>query len=90
MTIDADNVRLLRGPYRQPGLRVGDRAICNFRDASVVVTSWTDALISWPGADRSWCPWAVLGSWLMMTWPERFGANRPPRFSIGGVRRRRR
>ena len=48
MTIDADNVRLLHGPYRQPGLQVGDQSVCHFRDASVIVTSWTDARTSWP------------------------------------------
>jgi hypothetical protein len=39
---------LLFGPYCAPRLRRGDRAVCLFRDADVVVTSWTDAPISWP------------------------------------------
>jgi hypothetical protein len=43
-----DRVRLLRGPYRPPRLRKGDRAFCLFRDCDVVVTGWTDAPISWP------------------------------------------
>ena len=33
-----DRTRLLFGPYRQPGLRKGDRAFCCFKDAAVVVT----------------------------------------------------
>jgi hypothetical protein len=40
--------QLLFEPYTPPALRVGDRATCLFRDADVVVTSWTDALIPWP------------------------------------------
>jgi hypothetical protein len=40
--------QLLFGPYRAPRLRRGDRAVCLFRDADVVVTSWTAARISWP------------------------------------------
>jgi hypothetical protein len=46
-TID-DRVKLLHGPYRAPRLRVGARAMCLYRDCLVVVTSWTDGLISWP------------------------------------------
>jgi hypothetical protein len=45
---DPDRVKLLFGPYRAPPLRRGDRATCFFRDAEVVITSWTDAPISWP------------------------------------------
>jgi hypothetical protein len=45
-----DRVKLLHGPYRAPRLHVGDRALCLFRDCLVVVTSWTDAPISWPRA----------------------------------------
>jgi hypothetical protein len=43
-----DRVRLLFGPYRAPGVRVGDQAVCLARDCDVVVTSWTDGRISWP------------------------------------------
>ena len=32
----------------RPSLRVGDRATCLLQDCEVVVTSWTDALLSWP------------------------------------------
>jgi hypothetical protein len=39
---------LLYGPYEPPPLHRGDRAICFFRDNEVVITSWTDAPISWP------------------------------------------
>jgi hypothetical protein len=42
------HVRLLHGPYQAPALRRGDRAFCLFRDADVVVTSWTHARIPWP------------------------------------------
>jgi hypothetical protein len=43
-----DLVKLLFGPYKLPALRRGDRAFCLYRDCQVVVTSWTDARISWP------------------------------------------
>jgi hypothetical protein len=46
--IDRDRVKLLFGPYKAPLLRRGDRAHCLFRDATVVITSWTDAPIPWP------------------------------------------
>ncbi len=44
----SERVKLLGGPYRAPALRVGDRATCLYRDCDVIVTSWTDARISWP------------------------------------------
>src|SRR5262245_16556405 len=44
----ADRVQLLHGPYTPPPLRKGDRATCLFRDGTVVITSWSDARISWP------------------------------------------
>jgi hypothetical protein len=31
-----------------PSLRRGDRTICLYRDAEVVIPSWTNARISWP------------------------------------------
>lgn len=39
---------LLFGPYQPPPLRRGDRAFCLLRDTDVVITSWSDARISWP------------------------------------------
>ena len=39
---------LLHAPYHPPAVRRGDRTICLYRDAEVIVTSWTDAPISWP------------------------------------------
>jgi hypothetical protein len=48
MTPYPDHVRLLHGPYEAPALKEGDRAFCLFRDADVVVTSWTAARIPWP------------------------------------------
>src|SRR5258707_5870441 len=42
-----DKCRLLHGPYRPPRLNVGDRTDCLMR-GTVVVTSWSDARISWP------------------------------------------
>jgi hypothetical protein len=45
---DADRRKLLFGPYQAPRLGRGDRAHCLYRDAIVVVTSWTDAPIPWP------------------------------------------
>jgi hypothetical protein len=43
-----DKVKLLFGPYEPPPLRKGDRATCLYRDADVVVTSWSGGRISWP------------------------------------------
>src|SRR5262245_11326820 len=40
--------QLLHGPYTPSPLRRGERASCLFRDAEVIITSWTDAPISWP------------------------------------------
>ena len=45
---NVDPYRLLHGPYTPPRLRRGDRATCLYRDAEVVITSWSDARISWP------------------------------------------
>src|SRR5690349_21443994 len=42
-----DKHRLLHGPYRSPSLHVGARTECNLL-GTVVITSWTDARISWP------------------------------------------
>jgi hypothetical protein len=44
----AARYQLLHGPYRPPALHVGDRAVCLYRDCDVVITSWSDARISWP------------------------------------------
>jgi hypothetical protein len=38
---------LLHGPYRPPRLHIGARTDCQLR-GTVVITSWTDARISWP------------------------------------------
>src|SRR6266566_3228369 len=46
--IDRERLKLLFGPYKAPRLRRRDRAFCLFRDCDVVITSWTDARISWP------------------------------------------
>jgi hypothetical protein len=43
-----DRFKLLRSPYEAPPLRRGHRATCLYRDCDVVVTSWTNARISWP------------------------------------------
>ena len=45
---DAGRVKLLFGPYAAPPLKRGARASCLFKDCDVIVTSWTDARISWP------------------------------------------
>jgi hypothetical protein len=45
---DTERVRLLHGPYRPPQLRRGDCVFCLYRDADVVVASWTDAPLPWP------------------------------------------
>jgi len=43
-----ERLRLLFGPYRAPPLKKGERAWCLYRDASVVVTTWSDAPTPWP------------------------------------------
>src|SRR5436190_23997427 len=43
-----DKFCLLHGPYEPPALRKGDRTTCLYRDALVVVTSWSDGRIPWP------------------------------------------
>jgi len=45
---DRERVKLLFGPYQAPPLKRGDRATRLFRDATVVITGWTDARIAWP------------------------------------------
>jgi hypothetical protein len=42
------NTDLIAGPYIAPALKRGDRAFCIYRDCDVIVTTWTDARISWP------------------------------------------
>src|SRR6266852_2058816 len=44
----AERYRLLQAPYLSPPLKRGDRTTCLYRDCEVVITSWTDARISWP------------------------------------------
>jgi hypothetical protein len=54
---------LIFGPYRVPPLRKGDRATCLFRDREVIITSWTDAPISWPRCrpvDGRSAPWLLV------------------------------
>jgi hypothetical protein len=60
----SDRHRLLHGPYLAPRLRKGDRAFCIYRDADVVVTSWTDARIPWPRCRALHCRG---GSGLLVT-----------------------
>jgi hypothetical protein len=48
---ESDRVQLLAGPYT-PALERGDRSTCLYRDAEVVITSWTAAPISWPRCYR--------------------------------------
>jgi hypothetical protein len=43
-----ENCKLLFGPYEPPPLTKGDLATCFYRDADVVITSWSDGRISWP------------------------------------------
>lgn len=52
MTAHATAVRLLHAPYTAPALNRGARAMCRYRDADVIITSWTDARISWPKCRR--------------------------------------
>jgi hypothetical protein len=48
MPMHSSTHALLHGPYRPPGLRRGERTVCLYRDAEVVITSWSDGLIPWP------------------------------------------
>src|SRR5262245_40530724 len=48
ISMDADKTKLLFGPYRPPALKVGDRALCGYRDAEVVVYDWSSAPAPWP------------------------------------------
>jgi hypothetical protein len=43
-----EKVKLLFGPYEPPPLKKGDRTRYLYRDADVVVTSWSGGRISWP------------------------------------------
>jgi hypothetical protein len=43
-----ENAKLLFCPYTPLPLQKGDRTTCLYRDALVVVTSWSDGRISWP------------------------------------------
>jgi hypothetical protein len=43
-----DKVKLLFGPYEAAPLKKGDRAWCLYRDAGVIVTTWSDAPTPWP------------------------------------------
>jgi hypothetical protein len=61
---ERDRVQLLSGPYTPPALRRGDRTSCLFRDADVVITSWTAAPIPWPRCRRLECGG---GSGLLVT-----------------------
>ncbi len=45
---DRERSKLLFGPYKAPPLKRGDRTWCLYRDASVIVATWSDAPISWP------------------------------------------
>ena len=47
-----DPCQLLHGPYTPPPLKRGDRAVCLYRDADVIVTGWSDGRISWPRCRR--------------------------------------
>ncbi len=40
--------RLLHGPYLPQRVHIGERVHCQLRDCLCVITSWSDARISWP------------------------------------------
>lgn len=48
MTALSRNFPLLYGPYTPPAVCRGDRVTCLMRDSDVIVTTWSDAPISWP------------------------------------------
>jgi hypothetical protein len=45
---DDEHLKLLYGPYQPPKLKVGDRAMCLYRDSEVVIYDWSLAPIPWP------------------------------------------
>ncbi len=45
--MDIEKTALLFGPYNTPALKVGDRSLCLYRDAEVVIYDWTIAPMSW-------------------------------------------
>jgi hypothetical protein len=45
---DDDYVRLLYGPYEPRALKVGDRAMCLYLVARVVIYGWSVARLPWP------------------------------------------
>jgi hypothetical protein len=47
-----DPYKLLHGRYTSPALKRGDRAVCLYRDADVIVTGWSHGRISWPRCRR--------------------------------------
>jgi hypothetical protein len=49
-TLTVNPTDLIAGPYKPPTLRKGERTFCLYRDAEVVITSWSDARIPWPRA----------------------------------------
>jgi hypothetical protein len=59
----ADRFQLHHGPYTPPARNPGDPAVCRYRDAGVIVTSWSDAPIPWP---RCQAPGQRGGSGLLV------------------------
>jgi len=48
----SERTKLLFGPYQCPRLKRGDRAFCEYRDATVVILDMTNARIPWPRCRR--------------------------------------
>lgn len=46
------NPSCLAPRYHSPPLLKGDRATCLYRDGDVVITSWSNARLSWPRCRR--------------------------------------
>jgi hypothetical protein len=45
---ETDRTRLLFGPYKTPDLKAGERVLCAYRDADVIVYDWSSARVPWP------------------------------------------
>ena len=45
---DRSRIKLLFSPYKAPLRKRGDRTTCLYRDAPVIITSWSSASIPWP------------------------------------------
>src|SRR5262249_33463318 len=75
-------------PLQGPAVRVGDVDACLLRDADVVMTSWTDAPISWPrgrALDTNGGAWCCSS---MTSWPAPSGYSVVAHLVVQQLRRK--